>query len=86
MTQGEFIEILNSERYSYEIEGDKIVVTYEGGVYLNSLTSFPPGVEFNNGTGVYLYSLCLIFYSWLKVLYFTLFLLVLFLVAPFSGS
>ena len=53
MTQEEFIEILDGEDYSYEIEGDKIVVTHRGGVdlgnvYLSSLTSIPPGVEFKN--------------------------------------
>ena len=57
MTREEFIEILDKEGYSYEIEGDKIVVTHEGDVNLNSLTSLPPGVEFNNRGSVLLYSL-----------------------------
>jgi hypothetical protein len=57
MTQKEFIKVLNRENYSYEIEGDKIIVTSKGYVYLNSLTSLPPGVEFRNGEGVYLRSL-----------------------------
>jgi len=48
MTQEEFIEILDGEDYSYEIEGDKIMVTNEGNVDLDSLTSLPPGVEFKN--------------------------------------
>jgi hypothetical protein len=48
MTQEEFIKKLKREDYSYEIEGDKVVVTDEGSVYLNSLTSLPPGVVFNN--------------------------------------
>ena len=57
MTQEEFIEILDKEDYSYEIEGDKIVVTHEREVDLDSLTSFPSGVEFKNGGDVYLQSL-----------------------------
>jgi hypothetical protein len=57
MTRDEFIEILKKKGYSYEIEGDKIVVTYEGTVDLRNLTSLPPGVEFKNGEGVSLYSL-----------------------------
>ena len=48
MTQEEFIEVLDKERYPYEIEGDNIVVTHEGDVNLESLKSLPPGVEFKN--------------------------------------
>ena len=57
MTQEEFIEILAGEGYSYEIEGDKIIVTNEGTVYLTALTSIPPGVEFKNGGNAWLGSL-----------------------------
>jgi hypothetical protein len=57
MTQDEFIKVLDKKRYSYEIEGDKIVVTHKGVVYLDSITSLPPGVEFSNGGGVDLNSL-----------------------------
>ena len=57
MTQEAFIKILDKKRYSYEIEGDKIVVTHEREVDLDSLTSFPSGVEFKNGGDVYLQSL-----------------------------
>ena len=57
MTQKEFIKVLKEKRYSYEIDEDKIVVTHEGYVYLNSLTSLPPGVVFKNGGDVGLYSL-----------------------------
>jgi hypothetical protein len=53
MTQEEFIEILNREKYSYEIEGDKIVVTHKWSVYLDALTSLPPGVVFRNEGDVY---------------------------------
>jgi hypothetical protein len=58
MTQKEFIEILKKKKYSYEIEGDQIVVTggdKDGGdVRLNALTSLPPGVVFENGGSVWL--------------------------------
>ena len=57
MTREEFIQILNDKGYSYEIEGDKIVVTHEGSVDLESLKTLPPGVEFNNEGHVYLDSL-----------------------------
>ena len=57
MTGEEFIKELDKKGYSYEIEGDKIVVTYEMGVDLRSLTSLPPGVEFNNGGSIDLYYL-----------------------------
>ena len=57
MTQEEFIKVLNKEKYSYEIEGDKIIVTSKGYVYLQSLTSLPPGVTFKNKGGVNLGSL-----------------------------
>ena len=57
MTRDEFIQILDKEGYSYETEGDKIIVTHKGTVYLIGLTSLPPGVVFNNGGGVNLESL-----------------------------
>ena len=57
MTREEFIKVLDEEGYSYEIEGDKIVVTYGYGVDLSALTSIPPGVEFKNGGYVDLESL-----------------------------
>ena len=57
MTQEEFIAILDEKRYSYEIEGDKIIVTSKMGVWLTLITSLPPGMEFNNGGSVYLDSL-----------------------------
>jgi len=49
MTKEEFIEVLDEKGYSYEIEGDKIIVTEEGNVSLKSLTSISPDVEFKNG-------------------------------------
>ncbi len=60
MTQDEFIEILDKEGYSYEIEGDKLVVTkgdYDWNIQLGLLTSIPPGVKFRNGGRVFLNSL-----------------------------
>ena len=57
MTQKAFIKVLDKKEYSYEIEGDRIVVTCKGGVDLDSLTSLPLGVEFKNGGYVYLRSL-----------------------------
>ena len=49
MTREEFIEILRERGYSYEMEGDKIIVTYGGNVDLGSLKTLPPGVHFENG-------------------------------------
>ena len=57
MTQEEFIKVLDKKRYSYEIEGDKIVVTHKGKLNLDSLTSIPPGVVFENRFEVFLRSL-----------------------------
>ena len=53
----EFIKLLDDNEYSYEIQGDKIIVTGGGSVWLTSLTSLPPGVEFRNGGHVDLNSL-----------------------------
>jgi hypothetical protein len=57
MTREEFIEVLDEMEYSYEIQGDKIVVTGKGDVWLASLTSLPSGVVFRNGGHVWLESL-----------------------------
>jgi hypothetical protein len=57
MKQEKFIKVLDNEGYSYEIVGDNIVVTGKGDIWLESLTSLPPGVEFKNGGGVFLESL-----------------------------
>ena len=57
MTREEFIAILKKKGYSYEIEGDKLVVTcgdrFEN-VDLEPLKTLPPGVEFRNVGDVYL--------------------------------
>jgi hypothetical protein len=57
MTQEEFIEELKKRSYSYEIEGDEIVVTHQGDVNLSSLERVPPGVRFENQGSVWLNSL-----------------------------
>ena len=57
MTKKEFKQVLDGKRYSYEMEGNKIVVTRKGTVYLNSLTSIPLDMEFKNKGSVYLNSL-----------------------------
>ncbi len=57
MTQKEFIKDLDRIGYSYEIEGDKIIVTHKRTVFLSALTSLPTGVEFKNGGDVHLNSL-----------------------------
>jgi hypothetical protein len=60
MTRESFIKVLNKKRYSYEIVGNKIVVTkgdHNGNVNLGSLTALPSGVEFENGGFVNLESL-----------------------------
>ena len=54
MTGEEFIAVLDRKGYSYETEGDKIIVTYGGSVYLSNLKTLPPGVEFKNKGDVYL--------------------------------
>ena len=53
----EFIGVLEEKGYSYNLEGNKIVVTRNSGVYLGSLKTLPPGVQFENGGDVYLGSL-----------------------------
>ena len=57
MTREEFTNVLDDYGYSYEIEGDRIIVTYKEGVWLDALTSLPPGVEFKNKGVVYLSAL-----------------------------
>ena len=57
MTQEEFIEVLDDNGYSYKMEGNNIVVTHNRSVYLESLETLPPGVEFKNRGSVYLGSL-----------------------------
>ena len=57
MTREEFIQILDEKRYSYEIDGDKVVVKHSGNVSLESIESIPPGVVFNNRNKVLLRSI-----------------------------
>ena len=57
MTREKFIKLLDEMEYSYEIQGNKIVVTHDRNVWLEYLTSLPPGVEFRNRGDVWLKSL-----------------------------
>ena len=57
MTREEFIKELEGEGYSYEIEGNKIVVTHDASVWLNPLETLPSDVVFDNEADVYLRSL-----------------------------
>ena len=59
MTREKFIQVLDEKGYSYEIEGEKIIITDKNGgdVLLESLKTIPPGVEFKNKGDVYLYNL-----------------------------
>ena len=57
MTREEFIKVLDESGYSYEIKGDRIIVTHNGHVDLSALTSLPPGVVFKNEGSVNLRSL-----------------------------
>ena len=54
MTRSRFIRLLKDKRYSYEIEGDRIIVTsgrratYDDNAYFD-IRSIPSGVVFKNG-------------------------------------
>jgi hypothetical protein len=52
MTREEFIKVLEEKGYSYKLEGDKIVVTHNGWVFLRSLETLPSGVVFKNGGNI----------------------------------
>jgi hypothetical protein len=54
MEREEFIGVLEEEGYSYEIEGDKLVVTHDSDVDLGPLETIPSGVVFKNRGWVYL--------------------------------
>ena len=56
MTREAFIKELEEKGYPYKIEGNKIVV-FGVDIWLKSLTSIPPGVEFRNKRWVILESL-----------------------------
>ena len=57
MARKEFIEELDDKGYSYEIEGNKIIVTDGGSIDLRYLKSLPQGVEFRYGASIDLNSL-----------------------------
>jgi hypothetical protein len=61
MTTEEFINILNKKEYSYEIEGDKIIVINKNhngvvnpSIDLRDITSIPSDVIFNNSGYIFL--------------------------------
>jgi hypothetical protein len=47
MTREDFIQLLEDEKCSYEIQGDNIVVTHRGNIDLGT-SSLPPNVKFRN--------------------------------------
>jgi hypothetical protein len=53
----ELERLLNNKHYSYHLEGNTFIIDHEGYVYLNSLTSLPDNIQFNNEGYVDLYSL-----------------------------
>lgn len=57
MTREEFIEVLEEKGYPYNIEDNKILITYQGDVDLGKLVSLPSGVDFRNLFDVYLDSI-----------------------------
>lgn len=62
MTRDQFIEVLNLVGYSFETEGNKIIINHEGDVYLQKIDKIPSDIEFRNGSpaspaAVYLTSL-----------------------------
>jgi hypothetical protein len=57
MTQEEFEQELKKGGHSFERAGDEILVTHQGSVWLDSLESLPPGVQFQNRGDVGLDSL-----------------------------
>ena len=63
MTREKFILILETKDYSYELEGDKIIVTAVRDIWLNSIKSIPPDVVFNNRGNVLLDSITSIPYG-----------------------
>jgi hypothetical protein len=54
MTQEEFIDVLDRGGFHYRLVNGKVVVTHRSQVFLDNLTSLPPGVEFNTGRNVHL--------------------------------
>jgi len=57
MTREYFIQVLEEKRYSYQEEGERIIVDHKGYVSLDSLKSLPAGVHFKNGGNVSLNAL-----------------------------
>ena len=57
MTREEFKQELDDRKYSYEEEGNKIIVNNIGIVDLDHLETLPEGIIFSNSDNVYLDSL-----------------------------
>jgi len=57
MTREDFISVLEEKRYSYQEEGERIIVDHEGDVWLDGLNSLPDNIEFINDGYVWLPSL-----------------------------
>jgi hypothetical protein len=57
MTRDQFIQVLEEKRYSYQEEGERIIVDHKGYVSFRSLKSLPAGIEFNNEGYVWLNNL-----------------------------
>jgi hypothetical protein len=55
MTREEFIEILKENKISYEIKGNKVVITHMDTIFLHNIDTIPSNVEFNNRGSIYLY-------------------------------
>ena len=54
MTKEEFVKILKQKKYQFYQKDEEIVITEEGFVELDSCTSLPNGVRFENDGEVYL--------------------------------
>jgi hypothetical protein len=57
MNRKEFIKELESRGIGFKETRKEIIINHQGNVDLNSLTSLPEGVKFENGGYVDLYSL-----------------------------
>lgn len=48
MNRKKFTKILDRKKYLYVIEGDNIIITQTGNLFLEEIESIPPGVIFRN--------------------------------------
>ena len=54
MKKQQFLNILRSSNIEFKEIGKAIIITYQGSVYLGSVTSLPEGIKFENQGYVYL--------------------------------